>query len=144
MYRLTQLLDRYSEAQREVILQFLHKLAQATRKTGRITESAQAKIAASFAAYDVDVVIASLEIYLAMDISQARSGKGKNEKYVCGIMANKQADKDGAGDERDKIFGGKGTGNSAAGQGSPAKSDEGARLTQLAESNTGGQLDCDF
>ena len=135
--------DRYSKDQREVISRFLNKLAGATRKTGRISEPAQAKIISSFEAYDTDVVIASLNTYLDMDISQARSGKGKNEKYVCGIMANKQAEKDGAGNGRSKVSGGKGNKNSGTGKRSP-EPDEGERLRKLSGSAAGGQLDCDF
>ena len=135
--------DRYSETQKYVIQRFLIKLAQTTRKTGKITESAQAKIISSFEIYDPDVVIASLETYLNIDILQTKNGKGKNEKYVHGIMANKQAEKDGAGNGRSKILGRPSVKNGGAGKNKP-ESDEGERLRELAGTTAERQLDCDF
>jgi len=129
------LLERYAPGQRSVISLYLNKLARSTRKTGIISESAKVKIVASFAIYDIDVVIASLQAYLQMDIPPAHGGKGKNERYTMGIMANIQAEKRG---------GGIGTHRGRVGKSYGNVTDEGKRLRQLAESTDGGELECDF
>jgi hypothetical protein len=140
------ILLRYNPLQIGVILKFLDKLAQSTRKTGEISWPAKGKIVESFGAYDVDVVIEALQIYLQMDIPSAQSGRGKNEKYVRGIMANKQADKDRrVGDVNGEA--GAITGSAKEnGKHTPDYGDEGERIQRIAESisSNGGGLDCDF
>ena len=75
----------------DVIKAFFKELANRTRKSRRISESRQQNIMAEWEGYDVDVVMESLSIYLKMDTTAAQ-----NERYLKGIMRNKQKEKEAA------------------------------------------------
>jgi len=138
---------RYADSQRTIIYVFLDKLAKATRKTGRISPSAEEKIVRSFDKYNVDVVIEALQIYNKMDIPLAQGGKGKNEKYVLGIMANRQAERDRKGGVGYGTIGEVIGDAEASGKHKAAHRDEGERLQRYAEESfksARDDFDCNF
>jgi len=132
-------LQRYTGEQISILAHFMAKLAATTRKTGKISDTAILKILTSFESFDVDVVMASVNTYIDMNIEAAKHGKGKNEKYVRGIMANKQAEKE----RRGSVGSGIKHSNQSKVNGATG-ADEGARLQQLAQTATGGNLNCEF
>jgi hypothetical protein len=139
-------MTRYSPGQRGIIIQFMYKLAVATRKTGKISETTKAKILDSFGQFDEDIVIDALSIYIHMDIAPAVRGRGKNEKYVRGIMANRQAEKDRRGGGTHGAAGNIAGTTKASSINAATHRDEGERLRRLAESigEPSIDTDCDF
>jgi len=91
---LSESFKRYSENQKEIISGFFNKLAITVNKTGRISEGKKLRIIKSWDDYPADVVISALEVYMKMDIPVSGNGRGKNEKYVLGIMKNKKEQRD--------------------------------------------------
>lgn len=129
-----ELLMRYTPTQRYKIHEFMKVLAQRSRKSKRISESKQQKIAKSWEEYDCDVVISAMEVYMNM-----RTSNSANENYVRGIMRNKQKEKEA------RLNGKNSRGNNRKVQitASESESRTGRELAELArERNI--NTDCDF
>lgn len=80
-------LKRYTPAQRYKINEFFRVLALRTRKSKRISESRKENILKSWEKYDADVVLDGMNTFLNMTTT------AHNEKYVGGIIRNKQKNK---------------------------------------------------
>lgn len=119
---------RYTAGELAEIDSFFQELARRTRKAGRISPSRRANIMAEWDAFDADVVMASLRLYLRMDTTPAQ-----NERYLKGIMRNRQKEKEAA-------YGKRGTDYQQ--ETGAASGDEGERLQGYAK--VGGELACDF
>ena len=81
-------LKRYTPAQRYKINEFFRVLALRTRKSKRISESHKENILKSWEKYDADVVLDGMNTFLNMITIAAH-----NDKYVGGIIRNKQKNK---------------------------------------------------
>lgn len=132
-----ELLKRYTPGQQFEILKFFKVLAERTRKSNRISDSRQENIIKDWVHYDPDVVLDSLRRFMEM-----RTSAAQNEKYVRGIMRNKQREKEAG-------LGGKSRGGNQPSQksnGGTECSDEGARLQGLTAGGAikGADLECDF
>lgn len=119
---------RYTAGELAEIDSFFKTLAKRTRKAGRISPSRRANILAEWEAFDADVVMESLRLYLRMDTTPAQ-----NERYLKGIMRNRQKEKEAA-------YGKRGTDHQQ--EAGAASGDEGERLQKYAAG--GGELACDF
>lgn len=119
---------QYSIAEQKKIDEFFKELAKRTRKAGRISPGRRANIMAEWEAFDVDVVMASIGLYLRMDTTPAQ-----NERYLKGIMRNRQKEKEAAHGKR---------GTDHQQKAETAIGDEGERLQEYAKG--GGALACDF
>lgn len=123
--------ERYSPEEQERIAAFFAELARRTRKSGRISESRRKNILAEWEDFDSDVVMDALSAYLHMETTAAQ-----NERYLKGIMRNKQKEKEAAH--------GKSGRNHRAAQGA-ALGDEGERLQRYAaDGKSRAALTCDF
>jgi len=131
------ILKRYSQQQRDSINQFFIKLASISNKTGKMLDSKKSKIVQSWEQYPADIVIQALEVYISMDIEKSSNGRGKNEKYVLGIIRNKAGEAHGTGDK---------AGNSGEKFGNGAGADQGKKLQSIIRSNrpVDDELECDF
>lgn len=121
-------LQRYNVEEHKKIDEFFNELAKRTRKAGRISPSRRANILAEWEMFDADVVMESLRLYLHMDTTPAQ-----NERYLKGIMRNRQKEKEAA-------YGKRGTDHQQ--EAGAASGDEGERLQKYAAG--GGELACDF
>lgn len=119
---------RYTAGELAEIDIFFKTLAKRTRKAGRISPSRRANILAEWEAFDADVVMESLRLYLRMDTTPAQ-----NERYLKGIMRNRQKEKEAA-------YGKRGTDHQQ--EAGAASGDEGERLQKYAAGV--GELACDF
>lgn len=121
---------RYTAGELTEIDSFFQELARRTRKAGRISPSRRANIMAEWEAFDADVVMESLQLYLRMDTTPAQ-----NERYLKGIMRNKQKEKEAG------AYGKRGTDHQL--ETGTASGDEGERLRRKYAAG-GGELACDF
>lgn len=121
---------RYTAGELAEIDAFFKELARRTRKAGRISPSRRANIMAEWEAFDADVVMGSLRLYLRMDTTPAQ-----NERYLKGIMRNRQKEKEAG------AYGKRGTGDQQ--ETGAAAGGEGERL-QRKYAASGGKLVCDF
>ena len=80
--------------------------------------------------FDVDVVMGAIRLYLRMDTTPAQ-----NERYLKGIMRNRQKEKEAG------AYGKRGTGYQQ--ETGTASGDEGERLRRKYAAG-GGELVCDF
>ncbi len=130
------LLSRYTEAQRNVVSTFFTKLAATTNKTGKMLPGKKEKILRSWEGYHPAIIIEALNIYLKMDIPPSAYGKGKNEKYVLGIIKNKAGE----------VNVGRGYSSSIYPASGSNPEDEGNRLSKLISKRkpTDKELECDF
>lgn len=127
---LEDVLKRYTPAQRYKINEFFRVLALRTRKSKRISESRKENILKSWEKYDADVVLDGMNTFLNMTTTSAH-----NEKYVGGIIRNKQKNK--------KVSTvGRGTGDNITDKKHDEIHREGERLKigKIREND----LDCDF
>lgn len=123
-------LKRYTPAQRYKINEFFRVLALRTRKSKRISESRKENILKSWEKYDADVVLDGMNTFLNMTTTAVH-----NEKYVGGIIRNKQKNK--------KVSTvGRGTGDNITDKKYDEIRREGERLKigKIKEND----LDCDF
>ena len=120
--------ERYTARELAEIDTFFKELARRTRKAGRISPSRRANIMAEWEVFDVDVVMGAIRLYLRMDTTPAQ-----NERYLKGIMRNKEKE---AG-----AYGKRGTGYQQ--ETGTASGDEGERLRRKYAAG-GGELVCDF
>ena len=127
---LEEVLARYTPAQKYEISEFFRVLAMRTRKSKRISESRKENILKSWEKYDADVVIDSMQAYGKMNLTAAY-----NEKYVGGIIRNKQKSK-----EMSVV--GRGTGNNNTNKDSNGISKEGEKLRIGKVRDK--ELQCDF
>ena len=127
---LEEVLARYTPAQKYEINEFFRVLAMRTRKSKRISQSRKENILKGWERYDADVVIDSMQAYIKMNLTAAY-----NEKYVGGIIRNKQKSK-----EMSVV--GRGTGNINQNKNSNGISKEGEKLRigNIGEN----ELQCDF
>lgn len=127
---LEDVLARYTPAQKYEINEFFRVLAMRTRKSKRISQSRKENILKGWERYDADVVIDSMQAYIKMNLTAAY-----NEKYVGGIIRNKQKSK-----EMSVV--GRGTGNINQNKNSNGISKEGEKLRigNIGEN----ELQCDF
>lgn len=127
---LEDVLVRYTPAQKYEINEFFRVLAMRTRKSKRISQSRKENILKGWERYDADVVIDSMQAYIKMNLTAAY-----NEKYVGGIIRNKQKSK-----EMSVV--GRGTGNINQNKNSNGISKEGEKLRigNIGEN----ELQCDF
>lgn len=121
---------RYTAGELAEIDSFFQELARRTRKAGRISPSRRANIMAEWEAFDADIVMESLRLYLRMDTTPAQ-----NERYLKGIMRNKQKEKEAGAYGKRRTDYQKETGT--------ASGDEGERLRRKYAAG-GGELACDF
>lgn len=121
---------RYTSGELTEIDSFFQELARRTRKAGRISPSRRANIMAEWEAFDADIVMESLRLYLRMDTAPAQ-----NERYLKGIMRNKQKEKEAGAYGKRRTDYRKETGT--------ASGDEGERLRRKYAAG-GGELACDF
>lgn len=121
---------RYTAGEQAEIDAFFKELARRTRKAGRISPSRRANIMAEWEVFDVDVVMGAIRLYLRMDTTPAQ-----NERYLKGIMRNRQKEKEAG------AYGKRGTGYQQ--ETGTASGDEGERLRRKYAAG-GGELVCDF
>lgn len=121
---------RYTAGEQAEIDAFFKELARRTRKAGRISPSRRANIMAEWEVFDVDVVMGAIRLYLRMDTTPAQ-----NERYLKGIMRNRQKEKEAG------AYGKRGTGYQQ--ETGTASGDEGERLRRKYAAG-GGELACDF
>lgn len=118
--------ERYNHSEKMMIESVFNKIARATRKSGKISESRKEKIIKEWDKYDKSAVISAIEAYMKMNIEQSERGKGKNEKYLGGIMKNKQREIDNADVKRCN------------------NADEERKLSEIAEEYGSEERNCDF
>ena len=122
--------ERYTAGELAEIDAFFKELARRTRKAGRISPSRRANIMAEWEVFDVDVVMEAISLYMRMDTTPAQ-----NERYLKGIMRNRQKEKEA------RAYGKRGTGYQQ--ETGTASGDEGERLRRKYAAG-GGELVCDF
>lgn len=122
--------QRYNIEEHKIIDVFFKELAKRTRKSGKISPSRRANIMVEWEAFDADVVIDAIRLYLRMDTTPAQ-----NERYLKGIMRNKQKEKEAG------AYGKRGTDYQQ--ETGTASGDEGERLRRKYAAG-GGELACDF
>lgn len=86
-----ELLKRYRPAEVYEILVCMKELGERTRKSKKISEKRKITILKEWEKFDTDVVIAGVRVYLKMKTTPAQ-----NEKYLTGILRNKQKEKEAA------------------------------------------------
>lgn len=89
---LEDVLNRFTPMQRHEINEFFRVLAFRTRKSKRISESRKENILRSWEKYDAEVVIDGINTFVKMATSAEH-----DEKYVGGIIRNKQRSKEMSG-----------------------------------------------
>lgn len=82
------LLQRYSVTEQQTISKDFEFLATRTRKSGKISNGVKEKQLLKWQKYSTDVVITSLQVYMDMAVTPSM-----NEKYVMGIMRNKNKER---------------------------------------------------
>lgn len=127
---LEDVLARYTPAQKYEINEFFRVLAMRTRKSKRISQSRKENILKGWERYDADVVIDSMQAYIKMNLTAAY-----NEKYVGGIIRNKQKSK-----EMSVVGGGTGNINQNKNSNGISKEGEKLRIGNIGEN----ELQCDF
>ncbi len=127
---MSEMTGRYTAREWVEIDSFFKELARRTRKAGRISPSRRANIMAEWEVFDVDVVMGAIRLYLRMDTTPAQ-----NERYLKGIMRNRQKEKEAG------AYGKRGTDYQQ--ETGTASGDEGERLRRKYAAG-GGELACDF
>lgn len=129
---MSEMTGRYTAREWVEIDSFFKELAKRTRKSGKISPSRRANIMVEWEAFDADVVIDAIRLYLRMETTPAQ-----NERYLKGIMRNKQKEKE----KEAGAYGKRGTDYQK--ETGAASGDEGERLRRKYAAG-GGELACDF